>query len=243
MLSKNELKYIQSLCQKKQRQEERLFLVEGAKLVEELLQTGLNVRKIYALPVWAEKHSHLPQLTEITEEELEKISNLQTPNQVLALVEQPAPAAEPVLANQLTLVLDTIQDPGNLGTIIRIADWFGIYQVVASMDTVELYNPKVIQSTMGSYARVQVCYRPLADFLSAATVPVYGALLNGQNMYEVAPLKEGILLIGNESKGIQADLLTFVSHPITIPRIGGAESLNAAVAAGIIISHLTRPVL
>lgn len=243
MLSKNELKYIQSLCQKKQRQEERLFLVEGAKLVEELLQTGLNVRKIYALPVWAEKHSHLPQLTEITEEELEKISNLQTPNQVLALVEQPAPAAEPVLANQLTLVLDTIQDPGNLGTIIRIADWFGIYQVVASMDTVELYNPKVIQSTMGSYARVQVCYRPLADFLSAATVPVYGALLNGQNMYEVAPLKEGILLIGNESKGIQADLLTFVSHPITIPRLGGAESLNAAVAAGIIISHLTRPVL
>ncbi|MBI2272897.1 MAG: RNA methyltransferase [Bacteroidetes bacterium] len=243
MLSKNELKYIQSLCQKKQRQEERLFLVEGAKLVEELLQTGLNVRKIYALPVWAEKHSHLPQLTEITEEELEKISNLQTPNQVLALVEQPAPAAEPVLANQLTLVLDTIQDPGNLGTIIRIADWFGIYQVVASMDTVELYNPKVIQSTMGSYARVQVCYRPLADLLSAATVPVYGALLNGQNMYEVAPLKEGILLIGNESKGIQADLLSFVSHPITIPRLGGAESLNAAVAAGIIISHLTRPVL
>ncbi|TAJ54235.1 MAG: RNA methyltransferase [Chitinophagaceae bacterium] len=243
MLSKNELKYIQSLCQKKQRQEERLFLVEGAKLVEELLQTGLNVRKIYALPVWAEKHSHLPQLTEITEEELEKISNLQTPNQVLALVEQPAPAAEPVLANQLTLVLDTIQDPGNLGTIIRIADWFGIYQVVASIDTVELYNPKVIQSTMGSYARVQVCYRPLADFLSAATVPVYGALLNGQNMYEVAPLKEGILLIGNESKGIQADLLSFVSHPITIPRIGGAESLNAAIAAGIIISHLTRPVL
>ncbi|HEY1019685.1 MAG TPA: RNA methyltransferase [Sediminibacterium sp.] len=243
MLSKNELKYIQSLCQKKQRQEERLFLVEGAKLVEELLQTGLNVRKIYALPVWAEKHRHLPQLTEITEEELEKISNLQTPNQVLALVEQPEPAAEPVLANQLTLVLDTIQDPGNLGTIIRIADWFGIRQIVASMDTVELYNPKVIQSTMGSYARVQVCYRPLADFLSAATVPVYGALLNGQNMYQVAPLKEGILLIGNESKGIQADLLTFVSHPITIPRIGGAESLNAAVAAGIIISHLTRPAL
>lgn len=243
MLSKNELKYIQSLCQKKQRQEERLFLVEGAKLVEELLQTGLNVRMIYALPVWAEKHSHLPQLTVITEEELKKISNLHTPNQVLALVEQPGPAAEPVLAKQLTLVLDTIQDPGNLGTIIRIADWFGIYQLVASMDTVELYNPKVIQSTMGSYARVKVCYRPLADFLSAATVPVYGALLNGQNMYEVAPLKEGILLIGNESKGIQADLLTFVSHPITIPRIGGAESLNAAVAAGIIISHLTRPAL
>lgn len=243
MLSKSELKYIQSLCQKKQRQEERLFLVEGAKLVEELLQTGLKVRKIYALPVWAEKNSHLPQLTVITEEELEKISNLQTPNQVLAIVEQAEPAAEPVLANQLTLVLDTIQDPGNLGTIIRIADWFGIHQLVASMDTVESYNPKVIQSTMGSYARVQVWYRPLADFLSTVTIPVYGALLNGQNMYEVAPQKEGIVLIGNESKGIHADLLPFVSHPITIPRIGGAESLNAAVAAGIIVSHLTRPAL
>ncbi|TAJ55262.1 MAG: RNA methyltransferase [Chitinophagaceae bacterium] len=243
MLSKNELKYIQSLCQKKQRQEERLFLVEGAKLVEELLQTGLTVRKIYALPVWAAKHNHLPQLTVITEEELEKISNLQTPNQVLAIAEQSEPAGEPVLANQLTLVLDTIQDPGNLGTIIRIADWFGIHQIVASMDTVELYNPKVIQSTMGSYARVQVWYRPLADFLSDITLPVYGALLDGQNMYEVAPLNEGILLIGNESRGIQADLLPFVSHPITIPRIGGAESLNAAVAAGILVSHLTRPAL
>lgn len=243
MLSKNELKYIQSLCQKKQRQEERLFLVEGAKLVEELLQSGLNVRKIYALPVWAEKYSQLSQLTVITEEELEKISNLQTPNQVLALVEQPETTSEPLLANQLTLVLDNIQDPGNLGTIIRIADWFGIHQIVASMDTVELYNPKVIQSTMGSYARVQVWYRPLAGFLSTVSLPVYGALLNGQNMYEIAPLKEGILLIGNESKGIHADLLPFVSHPVTIPRIGGAESLNAAVAAGIIVSHLTRPVL
>jgi TrmH family RNA methyltransferase len=242
MLSKNELKYIQSLCHKKQRQEERLFLVEGAKLVEELLQNGLNVRKIYAIPVWAEKHSHLPQLTVITEEELAKISNLQAPNQVLAIVAQPEPAAEPVLSGQLTLLLDGIQDPGNLGTIIRIADWFGIRQIVASMDTVELYNPKVIQSTMGSYARVQVFYRPLAGLLSAVTLPVYGALLDGENMYEVAPVKEGILLIGNESKGIHSDLLPFVSHPITIPRIGGAESLNAAVATGIIVSHLTRRV-
>lgn len=242
MLSKNELKYIQSLCQKKQRQEERLFLVEGAKLVEELLHTSLSIRKLYALPVWAEKYQHLPQVTVITEEELARISNLQTPNQVLAVVEQPALRAEPVLANQLTLVLDTIQDPGNLGTIVRIADWFGIHQIVASMDTVELYNPKVIQSTMGSYARVQVWYRPLVDFLSAVTLPVYGALLNGQNMYQAAPVKEGILLIGNESKGIHAELLPFVTHPISIPRIGGAESLNAAVATGIIVSHLTRQV-
>lgn len=240
MLSKNELKYIQSLCQKKQRQEERLFLVEGAKLVEELLLTSYEVKHIYALPAWAEKHSRLPNLTVITESELERISNLQTPNQVLAVVAQPEQAASPVLENQLTLVLDNIQDPGNLGTIIRIADWFGIQQIVASPDTVEHYNPKVIQSTMGSFARVQVWYRPLLPFLQAVKLPVYGALLTGKNLYEEIPLKEGLLLIGNESKGIAPELLQFISHPITIPRIGRAESLNAAVAAGIIVSHLTR---
>lgn len=240
MLSKNELKYIQSLCQKKQRQEERLFLVEGAKLVEELLLTPYEVKHIYALPAWAEKHGRLPNLTVITESELERISNLQTPNQVLAVVAQPEQAAEPVLENRLTLVLDNIQDPGNLGTIIRIADWFGIQQIVASPDTVERYNPKVIQSTMGSFARVQVWYRPLLPFLQAVKLPVYGALLTGKSLYEETPLKEGLLLIGNESKGIAPELLQFISHPITIPRIGGAESLNAAVAAGIIVSHLTR---
>jgi len=240
MLSKNELKYIQSLCQKKQRQQERLFIVEGTKLVEELLPAQYRVRRIYALPVWAEKHGTLNNLTIITEEELEKISNLQSPNQVLAVVEQPDLGGKPVLENQITLVLDNIQDPGNLGTIIRIADWFGIHQIVASMDTAELYNPKVIQSTMGSFARVQVWYQSLPQLLQTVTVPVYGALLNGKDMYQEAPLKEGILVIGNESKGICEELLPFISHPIAIPRIGGAESLNAAVATGIIVSHLTR---
>ncbi|MBI2283230.1 MAG: RNA methyltransferase [Bacteroidetes bacterium] len=240
MLSKNELKYIQSLCQKKQRQEERLFIVEGAKPVEELLLTQYEVKGIYALPAWAEKHRSLPNLTVITEQELDRISNLQSPNQVLAVVVQPEQSAGPVLENQLTLVLDNIQDPGNLGTIIRIADWFGIRQIVASPDTVELYNPKVIQSTMGSFARVELWYMPLLPFLQAVKLPVYGALLTGKNLYEETSLKEGLLLIGNESKGITPELLQFISHPITIPRIGGAESLNAAVAAGIIVSHLTR---
>lgn len=240
MLSKNELKYIQSLCQKKQRQEERLFIVEGAKLVEELLLTQYEVKGIYALAAWAEKHSHLPNLTVITEQELERISNLQTPSQVLAVVVQPEQAPSPELENQLTLVLDNIQDPGNLGTIIRIADWFGIRQIVASPDTVECYNPKVIQSTMGSFARVQVWYTPLPTFLQSVKLPVYGALLTGKNLFEETPLKEGLLVIGNESKGIAPELLQFISHPVTIPRIGGAESLNAAVATGIIVSHLTR---
>jgi TrmH family RNA methyltransferase len=240
MLSKNELKYIQSLCHKKQRQEEGLFIVEGTKLVNELLLSHYRVRKLYALPEWAENYKGNASLETITDIELQKISGLQAPNQVLAIAEQQLPINEPRIEQQLTLVLDGIQDPGNFGTIIRIADWFGIKQIVASGDTVELYNPKVIQSTMGSFLRVNVWYKTLAKFMPSAKIPVYGALLNGKNMHNEPPVTEGLLVIGNESKGISKELLPFISHPITIPRLGGAESLNAAVAAGIIVSHLTK---
>ena len=240
MLSKNELKYIQSLCQKKQRQAEGLFIAEGTKLVDELLHSHYRLQKLYALEEWAQQYKGHAPLTIISDIELGKISSLQTPNQVLAIVEQKPPAGEPQLNHQLTLVLDGIQDPGNLGTIIRIADWFGIKQVVASGDTVELYNPKVIQSTMGSFIRVNLWYRSLPEFLATASIPVYGALLNGKNMHNEPPVTEGLLVIGNESKGISKELLPYISHPITIPRLGGAESLNAAVAAGIIVSHLTK---
>ncbi|MES2328960.1 MAG: RNA methyltransferase [Bacteroidota bacterium] len=240
MLSKNELKYIQSLCQKKQRQEERLFIAEGTKLVDELLNSHYTIRKVYALAEWVPKNTAPVDVITITAIELAKISGLQTPNQVLAVVEQQTPAKEPTIHEQLTLVLDGIQDPGNFGTIIRIADWFGIKQVIASEDTVELYNPKVIQSTMGSFLRVDVWYKPLHEFLASAKIPVYGALLNGKNMHGEPPVTEGLLVIGNESKGISKELLPFISHPITIPRLGGAESLNAAVAAGIIVSHLKK---
>lgn len=240
MLSKNELKYIQSLCHKKQRQAERLFLVEGAKLVNDLLQSAYPIRKLYAVPEWANGYKGSLPLETVTTVELEKISGQQAPNQVLAIAEQQTPPGEPVTAQHLTLVLDGIQDPGNFGTIIRIADWFGINQVVASNDTVELYNPKVIQSTMGSFARVNVWYKSLPEFLAGVTQPVYGALLNGKKMHNEPPVTEGLLVIGNESKGIGKEILPFISHPITIPRIGGAESLNAAVAAGIIVSHLTK---
>ncbi|MEO8173670.1 MAG: TrmH family RNA methyltransferase, partial [Sediminibacterium sp.] len=140
MLSKNEYKYIQSLCQKKQRQEERLFIAEGTKLVNELLHSHHRVRKVYALDDWAGQNGSLADVVRVTETELAKISSLQTPNQVLAVVEQKEPAKDPETAGQLTIVLDGIQDPGNFGTIIRIADWFGITQLVASEDTVELYN-------------------------------------------------------------------------------------------------------
>lgn len=238
MLSKNELKYIQSLCHKKQRQESGLFLAEGPKLVEELLHSDYRIKKILATDQWVGEHGTGQVVERITEAELVKISSLQTPQQVLAIVEQKMPTAEPVMKGCLSLVLDGIQDPGNMGTIIRIADWFGIEQVIASEDTVELYNPKVIQSTMGSFMRIQLWYKPLARFLSALQVPVYGALLTGSSLYEQALLKEGVLIVGNESKGIRTELLSFITHPVTIPRIGGAESLNAAVATGILLSHL-----
>jgi TrmH family RNA methyltransferase len=154
------------------------------------------------------------------------------------VVQQQPPKLPPVIKNKISIVLDGIQDPGNLGTIIRIADWFGISQIVCSMDTVELYNPKVIQSTMGSFVRVNVWYDQPEDFLKTLNVPVLGALLNGKSIYETEKLKEGVLVIGNESKGIRENVLKWITDPVTIPRIGGAESLNAAVATGIIISHI-----
>ncbi len=240
MLSRNEIKYIQSLCQKKQRLAEGLFIAEGIKLVDEVLQSSYKIKKIYALTEWAGGYKGAIPLEIVTEIELERISSLQTPNQVLAIIEQEIPKKAPECNNAFTLVLDGIQDPGNLGTIIRIADWFGITQIIASEDTAELYNPKVIQSTMGSFSRVQLWYGSLPEVLTNAKVPVYGALLNGNNMHNEPAVSEALLVIGNESKGISKELLPFISHPVMIPRIGGAESLNAAVAAGIIVSHLKK---
>lgn len=241
MLSKNEIKYIQSLCHKKQRQEEGLFIAEGPKLVAEVLQSAYGIKKIYALEGWVQEHGNAGiEPIIITEIELQKISALQSPNQVLLVAEQKMIVDTIDFTQKLTLVLDGIQDPGNLGTIIRIADWFGIKQIIASEDTVEMYNPKVIQGSMGSFVRVQVGYESLPNLLKNATVPVFGALLNGKPIHELLPVSEGILVIGNEGKGISNELLPFITHPVTIPRIGGAESLNAAVATGIIVSHLKK---
>jgi TrmH family RNA methyltransferase len=238
MVSKSEVKYIQSLYQKKNRVEEGLFIAEGPKLVEELLRSDYVVRAVYATEQWCNANSQVPA-RQVTAADLERISALQTPNQVLAIGEQRPATGEPELKGHFSLVLDGIQDPGNLGTIIRIADWFGIRQVIASPDTAELYNPKVIQSTMGSFLRVQLWYQPLEAFLPMAGVPVYGALLEGKSVMQQSAVKEGILVIGNESKGIRDPLLPFITNALTIPRIGEAESLNAAVATGIMLSHLT----
>ncbi len=239
MLSRSEVKYIQSLCQKKQRQSEGLFIAEGPKIAEELLQSDFSIKKIYALPEWiAANMNNDIEMIEINEIDLSRISALQTPHEVLVVAAQKNDLEKPTLKNKLSIVLDGIQDPGNMGTIIRIADWFGIENIICSGDTVELYNPKVIQSTMGSFVRTKVFYTDLNEFLTSGAIPVFGAVLNGKNIYELSKPKEGLLLFGNEGKGIRKDLLQFVTNPITIPRRGGAESLNAAVAAGIILSHL-----
>lgn len=237
MISKNETKYIQSLYHKKVRDEALLFIAEGVKLVDELLHSNFKVRKIYATKEWPGATS-FPGTIIIEQYELEKISNLATPNQVLAIVEQKKLSKAPVEKNNVILVLDGIQDPGNLGTIIRISDWFGITQIVANTDTADIYNPKVIQSTMGSIIRVNIWYTNIEHWLANASVPVFGALLNGTSIYASPKIKEGILVIGNESKGIRSNILPFIQHAITIPGSGNAESLNAAVATGIILSHL-----
>jgi TrmH family RNA methyltransferase len=238
MLSKNEVKYIQSLFQKKTREEEGVFVVEGPKMAEELLASNYTVKKIYATDEWVKPLLVFSEVVPVSEDELQRISGLQTANQVLVVAEQKKLQNKPGLKAAITLVLDNIQDPGNLGTIIRIADWFGVKQIVASIDTVELYNPKVIQSTMGSFVRVDVWYDDLTELLKDADVPVYGALLNGINVFEIGKLNEGLIVIGNESKGISEEVKKLITEPITIPKFGGAESLNAAVATGIILSHI-----
>lgn len=239
MLSKNELKYIQSLCQKKQRQASGLFIAEGPKIVDELLISHFTVNKVYATDEWdAGKLADPSILTRVSAHELAKISGLQTPQQVLAVARQYWPDAAPLLNRKITLVLDGIQDPGNLGTIIRIADWFGIQEIVCSLDTVDCYNPKVVQATMGSLLRVKIWYEALPAFLAKQQMPILGALLSGQSVYATQVDAPSLLVIGNEAKGIREELLPLINQPISIPGKGGAESLNAGVATGILVSHL-----
>jgi TrmH family RNA methyltransferase len=246
LISKSDIKYIQSLAHKKFRDEERLFIVEGVKMVEELISSASdNIDRVFATKNWVERqlpNTVVNKLTVVIEEhELAKISQHKTPNEVLALVKFPKFQNEYNTDNKLTLVLDQIQDPGNLGTIIRTCDWFGINQIVCSLDTVDNYNPKVIQSAMGSILHVEVIYRSLPSFLSTVQdIPIYAAVLNGKSIHDIAIAKPSLLLIGNESNGISKEVLAFATEKITIPKLGQAESLNAAIASGIIISALLK---
>ena len=246
MLTKKIVKYIQSLSHKKFRDEEGAFIAEGPKVASEFLSSkklGCNI--VCAEKDWLFENGSLlndippENIFEIDEHWLQGISLLKTPNKVLAVFNKMIFSQEPVLQNKVSLMLDDIQDPGNLGTIIRNADWFGIENIICSGNCVDCYNPKVVQSTMGSLVRVNVLYTDLASFIQKNnTINVYAAELSGTSIFEIGKINEGIILIGNESKGIHEDILKLSVKRITIPRFGHAESLNAAVATGIILSHI-----
>jgi TrmH family RNA methyltransferase len=246
MITKLQVKYIQSLGQKKFRDEAGVFVVEGPKIINELLALQpAMLQVLYATRPWLEMHGEMTKsmaagkLVEVTDQELERLSFLQTPHEVLAVF------AKPVLSRihfsgKLCLMLDGIQDPGNMGTIIRIADWFGITSIVCSPDCADAFAPKAVQSTMGSIVRVQLWYTDLMELVNTTKgLQLYAAALKGENVNSMQAVKEGVIVIGNESKGINSALLNSCQHRITIPRIGHAESLNAAVATGIILSRLT----
>jgi RNA methyltransferase, TrmH family len=243
MLVKQKLKYIQSLGQKKFRQQERLYIAEGPKLVKELLEADASmVKEVFAMEEWIadnEQYAAKTIFTVITETELERISQLTTPNKVLAVVRQFDNDHEIITKGKIILTLDCIQDPGNLGTIIRTADWFGVEQIVCSNDSAEVYNPKVVQATMGSIVRVKVFYTDLKDWLAEQKdARIYATTLDGQDVSSFKKIKEGIIIFGNESKGISAEILQLANERISIPKKGKAESLNAAVAAGIILNNI-----
>lgn len=254
MLSHNQIKYINSLKIKKFRQLHKAFIVEGEKGVDELLRSSLQTLKIYALPEWVDMNIPLLKrknidLQEITVIELNKITDLITPNQVLAIAEIPVTTLPaPFEFKEMTLALDGIRDPGNMGTMIRTADWFGISKIICSSDSADMYNPKVIQATMGSFSRVNVFYINLPEFFKnlPPEIPVFGALLEGPDITDKSFTKPGIILIGSESHGISGSLIPFVNEPLHIPHfsVSGrgkqAESLNASIANGIICYEICK---
>lgn len=244
MISKAQLKWVKSLQLKKYRQEEQCFVVQGKKGVLELLKSDFHVEFIAATEQTLEKLSSKIRgeiSTEVaSEKEIEMMGSFESNDSILAVarikqVTMPVPNAD-----EYFIVLDDIRDPGNLGTIIRTADWFGIRKIVASEQTTDLYNPKVISSTMGSFCRVEVCYTNLVFYLSDCQVPVFGTFLTGSNIHEERFPKGGLIVIGNESKGISPDVEQLVRHRISIPGSGKAESLNAAIATGIILDNIYR---
>jgi TrmH family RNA methyltransferase len=245
MLSKSQISLLKSLQHKKFRKEHGLFLVEGHKSVIEFVNTAYQVDTIYHTATIAPKLLNLSRkinFQEISLDDLEKISSLKTPQEVIGLVKMPIwPSLNyNTLKNRFSLVLDGVQDPGNMGTIIRTADWFGITDIICSEDTVDVYNSKVVQATMGSLARVNVHYTDLATTLPQIKLPIFGAMLDGENMYSTNFGNEGLLAMGNEGNGLRPDIQALINKKITIPRVGQAESLNVAIATAIFCSEIKR---
>lgn len=246
-LSASRLKAIASYRLQKNLDADNLFIVEGVRLCAEALDSGFHVHTICALPDWlAANAAHIPAnatVYEITPEQLDRLSLQRTPNKVWMLLERRKP--QTIVDNsQLVLALDRLQDPGNFGTILRTADWFGIRNVVCSPDTVSCYNPKVVQATMGAIFRTNISYCNLPEWLSGAKKQgfhIYGALLDGENLYRSSLVKPAVLVVGNEGRGISDTVASLVDTRLTIPNLGGTcESLNAATATAILISELTK---
>ncbi len=254
MISRNQVKHIHSLKQKKFREIHRQFLAEGSKLVTDILESPYKIVTIYALADWLRRNENILRLknipfTEISQGEMDRITALSSPSPALAIAEIPATPIIPATSiHDIVLVLDDIKDPGNLGTIIRIADWFGIESVICSENTVDLYNPKVIQATMGSVARVSVAYFNLPEFLSSLdpVIKIYGTFPEGENIYSMKLDPKGIILIGSESSGISPEVVSKVTDKISIPYYTSAivrdhtESLNASIATAIVCSEFRR---
>lgn len=247
MISKNKIKYIRSLELKKNRNKEGKFVAEGFKVVDDLLALQ-PADLIVATGEWLrDKHFGVAtEVIEVTDEELKKVSFLQHPQQVLAVFRQATSGDYSINTSELSLALDGVQDPGNLGTIIRIADWFGITHIYCSQDTADVYNPKVVQATMGSIARVKVEYGDLLGLVESlpAEVPVYGTLLDGDNIYQQKLENHGLIVMGNEGKGISPALAKKVNHKLLIPNFpegrATADSLNVAIATAITCSEFRR---
>ncbi len=240
MVSKNQIKLITSLQQKKYRNEHKLFLAEGVKVIQELLQSNFVLQHLYETEsLFADVN--LNNKTQISSSELKKMSALTTPNNCLAIFK--IPNQQPVQQKGLQVALDDIRDPGNLGTILRLCDWFGIEQLLCSNETVDIYNPKVIQATMGSISRVQTNYVDLKTFLKTTSLPVFGAFMDGNSIYKENLPQNGIIIFGNEANGISDEIEKMIQFRISIPRFGSlqkTESLNVATATAIVLSEFRR---
>lgn len=247
MISKQQMKFIKSLAVKKFRESERLFIAEGEKIVSELIRSEFKIHSIYYVKEFKTEilpPGHAKNYFEISHNELQKISSLESPNKVLAVAEIPENKFESeTIKNNLTLMLDDIQDPGNMGTIIRTADWFGIKNIICSNETADVFNSKVVQASMGSLFRINVFYLNLEKILKETKnkIPVYAAVTKGKNIKSKKLISNCILLLGNESKGIKKELLQYADEKISIAPGGNstAESLNVAVATGILLYQIT----
>ena len=238
MLSKSQIKLITSLKQKKYRQQYGFFVVEGVKTIRELLQSNLELQKLYAT---ASFNIDAKDEVIISDSDLKRISFLTTPNKALAIFK--IPESKPIDNSGLIVALDSIRDPGNLGTIIRLCDWFGVKELICSKETVDCFNPKVIQATMGSITRVNVSYMNLVPFLRGIEISVFGAFMEGENVYHKTLPKTGVLVMGNEANGVSKEVEAVITEKMSIPRFGdlqATESLNVATATAILLSEFSR---